>query len=583
MGVIEVAVGRGATLGTLRVEVIQSAAGEASALTNLDVSGLLARRNELQYAVLASAVSTRRALTAAEECVREVGEALFGALLGSSEVSGRYRASAALMADRDDELRVVLRIDDPALAGLPWEAMYDELAGGYVCRLHQLVRHVPVGAAAAPLATDPPLRILAIASSPRDLPALDVGREKENLTKALDYVIRTGLVKLDWSTSATWPDLQDMMLSGRWHAVHFIGHGDLDPARDEGVIALTGEDGRKDLVGASRLVDLLHQAQPMPRLVVLNSCSGAVSGTSDMFSSTAAALARRGVTAVIAMQYEISDPAAVAFCRGFYGAIARGRSVDAAVSSGRVAIIGLSGQTLEWVTPVLYLRGNDGHLFKLPSTAIKSDPDPQANEASNRRKGLDIARYGQPQLTIVTVLYLAANPINLPRLRVDQELRQIQTTIRLGRERDRFRLVSISAARATDIAAALIDNNPQIVHFTGNASREGLIFEDEYGVAALLPSEGIAGLFQLAAGSISCVILAASNTAEMAKSITPYVEYVVAFNEISDKGALAFSVGFYEGLAAGEPIPAAFDRATVYLKVNEHSNRDMPLMFINET
>jgi hypothetical protein len=39
------------------------------------------------------------------------------------------------------------------------------------------------------------------------------------------------------------------------------------------------------------------------------------------------------------MQYEISDPAAVAFERGFYGAVARGRGMDEAVFSGRVAIM----------------------------------------------------------------------------------------------------------------------------------------------------------------------------------------------------------------------------------------------------
>jgi hypothetical protein len=148
--------------------------------------------------------------------------------------------------------------------------------------------------------------------------------------------------------------------------VHFIGHGDFDPRRDEGIIALVGADGRADLVEASRLVDLLRQARPMPRLVVLNSCAGAAGGQGDLFSGTAAALARGGVSAVAAMQYEISDPAAVAFCRGFYGAIARGRGVDEAVTSGRVAIIGLSGRTLEWVTPVLYLRGRDSRLFTMP-------------------------------------------------------------------------------------------------------------------------------------------------------------------------------------------------------------------------
>jgi CHAT domain/WD domain, G-beta repeat len=203
-----------------------------------------------------------------------------------------------------------------------------------------------------------------------------VGKEKDHLAKAL---AGDSSIQLTWAPSATWADLHDVLLSGTWHVVHFIGHGDFDPARDEGVLALTGEDGRKDLVEASRLVDLLRQADPVPRLVVLNSCSGAASGVTDLFSGTAAALVRGGVTAVAAMQYEITDPAAVAFARGFYGAIARGRGVDEAVSSGRVAIIGLSSRTLEWVTPVLYLRGSDSHLFTVPAAqpAAEAGGQPQ--------------------------------------------------------------------------------------------------------------------------------------------------------------------------------------------------------------
>ena len=105
----------------------------------------------------------------------------------------------------------------------------------------------------------------------------------------------------------------------------------------------------------------------MPRLVVLNSCSGAATGVNDLFAGTAAALVRGGVSAVAAMQYPISDAAAVAFARGFYTAIAHGRGVDDATSSGRVAILGTGTRTLEWVTPVMYLRGRDSRLFILPA------------------------------------------------------------------------------------------------------------------------------------------------------------------------------------------------------------------------
>jgi anti-anti-sigma factor len=165
------------------------------------------------------------------------------------------------------------------------------------------------------------------------------------------------------------------------------GHGDFDPGNDEGVLVLTQQDGRADLVAAHRLTDLLRQARPMPRLVVLNSCSSAAAGASDLFSGTAAALVRGGVSAVAAMQYEISDLAAVAFARGFYAAIARGRGVDDAVSNGRVAILGLSDRTLEWVTPVLYLRGHDTRLFTLPAPANSTNREGPQKAASGTDLG----------------------------------------------------------------------------------------------------------------------------------------------------------------------------------------------------
>ena len=70
------------------------------------------------------------------------------------------------------------------------------------------------------------------------------------------------------------------------------------------------------------LADLLDEAEPTPRLVVLNSCQSGAGGTTDLFSGTAAALAHSGIRAVAAMQFSISDAAALAFARGFYTALA---------------------------------------------------------------------------------------------------------------------------------------------------------------------------------------------------------------------------------------------------------------------
>jgi hypothetical protein len=109
------------------------------------------------------------------------------------------------------------------------------------------------------------------------------------------------------------------------------------------------------------------------RLAFLNSCEGARGGATDIFSSTAAALVRRGTPAVVAMQYEVTDGAAIQFSRSFYTAVADGLPVDASVSAARMGVWLADSSSLEWGTPVLYMRARDGALFR-----IESDAPPRA-------------------------------------------------------------------------------------------------------------------------------------------------------------------------------------------------------------
>jgi hypothetical protein len=389
--ILDVEVSGSSTPGNYRVQVVQSPAGEASATFDLDPSSLIERLGDFQQTLLASSVPSRRLLSRGEASVRGVGQKLFEALFSQQPVAGVYRASCAVAAERGDPLQMVLRLNAPEIAALPWESMFDEAVGSYVCRREPLVRHVPVPSAPPPLTVRLPLRILALVASPRGLGGLDVEKEKEDLERALASLTESGLVVLRWLEHTTWADLQDALLSESWHVVHFIGHGDYDIAREEGVLALESESGRVHRVSAESFVDLLRESQPMPRLVVLNACESSTSGSADMFSGTAASLIRGGVSSVTAMQFEISDVAAIAFCRGFYAAIARGRGVDEAVRSGRVSILGLGGGSLEWITPTLYLRGRQTQLFNLSrshaptaSAEVRQEQREQALAASDR-------------------------------------------------------------------------------------------------------------------------------------------------------------------------------------------------------
>ncbi|MCX5300200.1 CHAT domain-containing protein [Streptomyces sp. NBC_00193] len=359
------------------VRVVHAAAGgEPSAALQLDVDGLLNRRAALEATVLASSVQARRAVSATEEPVRQVGQQLFEALF-TGPVYGTYRASSGVAQERQQRLRIILRLKTPELALLPWETLFDPDAEVYLCRQEPLVRHVPARYTPEPLQVKPPLRILAVIASPRGLPLLDTDAERGRLEEALAEQIDAGRVELTWVPQASWDRVHGRLLEGEWHVLHFIGHGDYDESADEGLIALVDSGGGADLVEASRLADLLGEARPTPRLVVLNSCASAQGGTRDVFSSTGATLVRSGISAAAAMQFTVSDRAAIRFAHGFYAALAHGRRIDEAAQSGRIAILGTSRRTLEWITPVLYVRGDTTQLFTFTAESPSlSVPDP---------------------------------------------------------------------------------------------------------------------------------------------------------------------------------------------------------------
>jgi tetratricopeptide (TPR) repeat protein len=366
---IELEIDSGSARGEYAVHVVRApAGGHASGTFTLDVDGILERLPQLEATVLASAVAARRTMPVAELAVREVGQQLFQALF-TREVYGTYRASLGAAQHAGQQLRVVLRLSAPELATMPWETLFDAETETYLCQTEPLLRHIPApDYNLNPLDVAPPLRILGIVASPRDLPTLDVAAEKDHLSRALAGPVSEGRVELVWAKSGTWDDVQSLLLAGPWHVVHFVGHGDYDSRTDEGRIALVGPDGRAAMVRAVRLMALLSVAAPRPRLVVLNSCSSGEMGQSDLFSGTASALVRSGIGAVAAMQFAISDYAAIAFAHGFYAAIANGRTVDEAARVGRISVMASPDGTLEWVTPALYVRGGTTQLFTLKGT-----------------------------------------------------------------------------------------------------------------------------------------------------------------------------------------------------------------------
>ncbi|MCF4967822.1 CHAT domain-containing protein [Nostoc sp. CMAA1605] len=161
-----------------------------------------------------------------------------------------------------------------------------------------------------------------------------------------------------------------------------------------------------------------------------------------------------------------------------------------------------------------------------------------------------------------TILFLAANPKNSTPLRLDEEVREIHESLRRSNKRDQFnKLEQRWAVRTSDLRRALLDTEPQIVHFCGHGSgNQGLVIEDENGQSKLLSTEALAKTFKLCAEHVECVLLNACYSEVQAEVIVEHIDYVIGMSDaIGDTAAIEFATGFYDALGAGKSIETAYE------------------------
>jgi CHAT domain-containing protein len=383
-----------------RTRVIASPAGEAQASLVLPFND-----KDLRILVLEVAGSigrlrrkVRRIESQDRQLIENFGGQLYQALF-TGPVGDCLERSRVTASSRDAGLRIRLRLPG-ALANVPWEYLYDAQHGFLGLDPDTaLVRYLELPEPVRPFPIRPPLRVLAMISAPSDLVQLDVEQEWARLNQALMPLASQGLVEVDRLEDGTLAALPRALRLREYHVLHFIGHGGYDEEAQDGALAL------EDAVGKTRLVtgrDLSMMIRHRSlRLVVLNACEGSRIAPDDPFSGVAQALARQGIPAVIAMQFEISDPAALAFSQSFYQAMADGLPVDVATVEARRAMFADDNE-IEWATPVLYLRSTDGRVFtrrRSPPTApADSDESDQQNadrlarEEADRQNADQLAR-----------------------------------------------------------------------------------------------------------------------------------------------------------------------------------------------
>ncbi len=306
------------------------------------------------------------AVTEHQVTAQEFGTTLANALF-TGDVATLFDAARGKGAVR-------VRLDmttEPELLRIPWEFLRrngKDLASQRDCTI---VRELITAEPARPYLVEGKIRMLGVIANPRR--DLDVEGEKRRVTEALEKC--GDQVDLEWLEDCTFKSLQ-RKLQDPFHILHFVGHSAFTPDGDS-ILLLCDENGQMKEVQADAIAQLIGRQNSL-QLVVFNSCDGARTKLDDPFASIATMLVQQGKSAVIAMQFEISDPAAKTFAEElYYCLIYRRYPIDAAMAEARVAMLDVN--QIEFATPVLFLRPGFVDLFNFKAP---SEPAPVPTSAA---------------------------------------------------------------------------------------------------------------------------------------------------------------------------------------------------------
>lgn len=177
----------------------------------------------------------------------------------------------------------------------------------------------------------------------------------------------------------------------------------------------------------------------------------------------------------------------------------------------------------------------------------------------------------------VTVLFLAANPSDTTRLRLDEEIRAIDEKLRQTEFRDVFEIEQHWAVRVSDLQGFLLRHKPDIVHFSGHGSTESIILEDNSGISHPVSTRALSRLFSAIRDNVRCVVLNACYSEQQAKAIAEHVDCVIGMSKaVGDSSAISFAAAFYQALGFGRDVKTAFDLGCVQIDLESLNEQDTP-------
>ncbi len=200
-------------------------------------------------------------------------------------------------------------------------------------------------------------------------------------------------------------------------------------------------------------------------------------------------------------------------------------------------------------------------------------------------KSSDISNPQPSKESPITILFLAANPLNTEQLQLDEEVRAIDEVLRKTEFRDKFKLISQWAVRIDDLQDLLLRHKPTIVHFSGHGSPTGeIVLVDQTGNGVTVSQTALSNLFSILQDNICCVVLNSCYSEAQAQGVAQHIDAVIGMSStIDDEAAIRFASGFYRGLGFHRDLQTAFNLGCSMIDLHGLAQEDIPKLLALHT
>jgi hypothetical protein len=218
--------------------------------------------------------------------------------------------------------------------------------------------------------------------------------------------------------------------------------------------------------------------------------------------------------------------------------------------------------------------------------AAKKVPTKRRPQVQGALKVRTVTRQALRKKKRLNVLYLTANPDETHSLRVDAEVRQVQSAIRGSVYRDSINLEYRPAADMNSLIEGLNDHRPRIVHFSGHGDADGIAVDSPKIKKRTVKTVS----FDLLAKALSAtdappevIVLNSCKSSGARKTFLPPAKILVVMGDsISDLAASAFAAKFYAALAAGQSVKSAFAQGKVAVEQVSLNEAGTPELLVGQ-